>query len=46
MIPNHTQRYVNKFAGRINVGDDTMEVLNTTVSGLSVRWLPYTELVS
>lgn len=44
MSPKHIQRYANEFAGRLNAGHDTMELLSTTVRGLSGRRLPYKEL--
>ena len=41
----HTQRYANEFAGRLNAGHNTMELLATVVLGLFGRRLRYKELV-
>ena len=46
MSPKHIQRYANGFAGRLNAGHGTMELLSTTVRGSFGRRLSYKELVS
>ena len=45
MSPKHVQRYANEFAGRLNTGHDTMELLETVVSGVFGRRLRYRDLV-
>lgn len=44
--PKHIERYSYEFAGRLNGGHDTMELLSTTARGLFGRRLPYKQLVS
>ena len=45
MSPKHIQRYADEFAGRLNTGHDTMELVRTVVRGVFGKRLPYKELV-
>ncbi len=45
--PKHLQRYINEFAGRHNVREaDTIDQMESVVSGLVGKRLMYTELIS
>ena len=41
----HIQRYADEFAGRLNTGHDTMDLVRTVVRGMFGKRLRYKELV-